>query len=76
MLNVIFIVVILSSYIFLVDSAFCTSEPDAGERTSDYEILDGMADLKLINSVENGKLFEAGPSNARFPIVHVYGTHY
>ena len=55
-----------------VDAAFCNGSPDAGEFTNDYPILDGEMDL--IKTVKNGALYETGPSNARFDVVHLWGT--
>ena len=58
----------------LTMAAYCHGSPDAGERTNDYPIWD--RDLRHIRSVKNAMLFEAGPLNASFPIVHVWGTPY
>ena len=56
------------------DGAFCTSGPDPGERTNDAP-FDTTAHA-FVRSVENGALYEAGPENARFPLLHVYGSAY
>jgi isopenicillin-N N-acyltransferase-like protein len=58
-----------------VDGAYCNGSPADGERTNDYPIFDGK-ELTLTKSVKNAMLFEAGPENARFPIVHLWGTPY
>lgn len=55
-----------------VDSAFCNGSPDSGEFTNDFPILDG--DMVLKKTVTNGALYETGPSNARFDVVHLWGT--
>lgn len=57
-------------------AAYCNGSPDAGERTNEAPIFDGDSSLSFIRGVENAKLYEAGPSNARFPLVHVYGNAY
>ena len=48
--------------------------PPTGERTNDYPLQ--TQNLKLTKFVKNGALYTAGPDNARFPIVHVYGSAY
>lgn len=57
-------------------SAYCSGSPDPGERTNENTIFDGDSTLQYIKGVENAQLYEAGPSNARFPVVHVYGNAY
>jgi isopenicillin-N N-acyltransferase-like protein len=56
------------------EAAYCNGSPDPGERTNDYPIFD--AKLRHIRSVKNAMLFEAGPPNATFPVVHLWGTPY
>ena len=34
------------------------------------------SNMKFVKKVPNGVLYEAGPDNGRFPIVHVYGSSY
>eukprot|EP00605_Chrysophyceae_sp_TOSAG23-4_P002579 GSChrysophyteH1.ASY1.ANO1.2849.1 assembled CDS len=58
----------------VANAAYCSGSPAPGERTNDLPIA--ASDLKLIKTVKNGVLYEAGPENARFPVVHVYGTPY
>ena len=69
-----FVAVVLLGSQSLVDAAFCSGTPDEGERESDFPIAD--ANLKFIRSVKNAELYEAGPDNARFPVVHLWGTAY
>lgn len=57
-----------------VSGAYCHGSPAAGERVNDMPIVDEK--LTHIRSVKNAMLFEAGPANARFPVVHVWGTPY
>ena len=57
-----------------VNAAYCNGSPADGERTNDATIA--PQNLVLIKKVKNGVLYEAGPDNARFPVVHVYGTPY
>jgi len=56
------------------NAAFCSGTPDDGERTNDYPI--NAADLTFVKSVKNAAWYKAGPSNARFDVVHVWGTPY
>lgn len=71
-----FIFTLVLSVLFLgtVESAFCSGKPDDGERTSDYPIQD--SDLVFLRSVDGAELWEAGPPNARFPVVHLWGSDY
>ncbi len=55
-------------------AAYCSGRPADGERTNELPIVDQP--LKFVRQVKNAKLFTAGPSNAPFPLVHVYGTPY
>ena len=56
------------------EAAYCNGSPDAGERTNDFPIYDEQ--LRHVRSVKNAMLFEAGPPNATFPVVHLWGTPY
>jgi isopenicillin-N N-acyltransferase-like protein len=58
----------------VTDAAYCGGSPDAGERTSQYPIFDEAP--TFVRQVKNGMLFEAGPANARFPVVHLWGNAY
>lgn len=55
-------------------AAYCNGSPQPGERTSDFPIFDSP--LKFVKSVKNAMLFTAGPANAPFDVVHVWGTPY
>jgi len=73
--------IILSSLVFVLSfslsySAYCNGSPDPGERTNEAPIFDGDSTLSFIRSVKNAALYEAGPANARFPVVHVAGNAY
>lgn len=57
-----------------VSGAYCSGSPDEGERTNENGIFDEPP--TFIKSGLNSSLWEAGPDNARFPIVHVYGNAY
>ena len=59
----------------LVSSAYCNGSPDDGERTSEFPIFDAK-ELTYVKSIKNAMLFEAGPANATFPIVHLWGNPY
>jgi isopenicillin-N N-acyltransferase-like protein len=65
---------VLTQSIQFISGAYCHGSPDAGERTNDYDIID--TELTLVKSIKNAMVFEAGPANARFPVVHVWGTPY
>lgn len=56
------------------EAAYCNGSPDPGERTNEFPIYD--TNLRHIKSVKNAMLFEAGPPNATFPVVHLWGTPY
>ena len=64
----------LSLGLKLANAAYCSGSPDEGERTNEFPIYD--EDLRFIRSVKNAMLFEAGPPNATFPVVHLWGTPY
>lgn len=59
----------------IISAAYCSGSPTTGNFTNDYDIISHSSTV-LSKSVKNGKLFLSGPSNARFPIVHVWGTPY
>jgi isopenicillin-N N-acyltransferase like protein len=65
-----------TSYLSIASAAYCSGSPDAGERTNEYPTFDGDQTLTFIKSIPNAALYEAGPENARFPIVHVAGNPY
>eukprot|EP00286_Rhodomonas_abbreviata_P021890 CAMPEP_0181308452 /NCGR_PEP_ID=MMETSP1101-20121128/11470_1 /TAXON_ID=46948 /ORGANISM="Rhodomonas abbreviata, Strain Caron Lab Isolate" /LENGTH=445 /DNA_ID=CAMNT_0023414835 /DNA_START=22 /DNA_END=1359 /DNA_ORIENTATION=- len=67
-------VVAIANVLSSASAAYCNGSPDEGERTNDFPIFD--EELTYIRSVKNAKLYEAGPANARFPVVHVWGTPY
>jgi len=54
--------------------AFCSGKPQPGERTNLQEIVDVAP--KLVKRGPNAKLFTAGPANAPFNILHLWGTPY
>lgn len=58
----------------IANAAYCNGSPDAGERTNDFPIFNG--EMKFIRSVKNAMLFETGPPNATFPVVHLWGNPY
>ena len=58
----------------LTGAAYCNGKPDPGDRVSPYPIFD--EEPTFVRSVKNAALFEAGPANARFELLHVYGTPY
>mmetsp|Transcript_4788 Transcript_4788/g.6599 ORF Transcript_4788/g.6599 Transcript_4788/m.6599 type:complete len:452 (+) Transcript_4788:41-1396(+) len=58
-----------------VFGAYCSGKPDAGERVNTIPIHEELKP-RFIRSVPNAMLFEAGPLNATFPIVHIWGNPY
>jgi len=56
-------------------AAYCNGSPDAGLRTNENPIFDGT-DMTFVRKTTNAVLFRAGPENASFPVVHLYGTPY
>jgi len=58
-----------------VFGAYCSGKPDAGERVNTIPIHEELKP-RFIRSVHNAMLFEAGPLNATFPIVHIWGNPY
>lgn len=67
------LVLILATFA-IVDGAYCHGSPAAGERTNEFPIYDKP--LRFVRSVKNAMLFEGGPLNASFPVVHVWGSPY
>ena len=57
------------------NAAYCSGTPDAGERVSNFPIFDQKS-LRFKRQIKNAMLFEAGPENASFPVVHLWGTPY
>jgi hypothetical protein len=71
------VVVALALFAQPGQAAFCSSSPDEGDRVSAYPILDeATASGTFLRSVENAAVYESGPDNARFNIVHVWGNPY
>ena len=69
--------VVLSTFALgwkIAEAAYCSGAPDAGERTNEFPIFEG--DMRFVRSVKNAMLFETGPPNATFPVVHLWGTPY
>jgi hypothetical protein len=58
----------------IINAAYCSGSPQPGNRTNENGY--SMMNLKLIKTVPNGKLYHAGPQNARFPVVQVWGSAY
>ena len=56
-------------------AAYCNGAPEPGERSNPNALLLD-ANVKVVKRVQNGVLMMAGPDNARFPILHLYGTPY
>lgn len=67
--------VILDTAFTAVFGAYCSGKPEVGERISTLPIHDEVKP-RLIHSVKNAMLFEAGPKNYTFPIVHIWGNPY
>jgi isopenicillin-N N-acyltransferase like protein len=74
--TVAFLLSFYSNHFQLASAAYCNGSPEPGERVNENPIFDGDETLTFVKSVTNAALYEAGPSNARFPVVHVQGTPY
>ena len=68
------LIVLLVVLLHKTDAAFCNGAPDEGDFTNNYPVIDG--EMKMIKSVKNGVLYETGPDNAKFDVVHVFGSPY
>lgn len=73
-MQICFLLVCLAILLCSGNAAYCNGAPQPGERTNDLGFI--QSNMKLIKKVKNGVMYEAGPENARFPVVHVYGTPY
>lgn len=73
-MNLGLLLITLSYFFNFSGAAYCSGSPDSGERESTTPIYD--EELRFIRSVKNGMLFEAGPPNASFPVVHLWGNAY
>jgi len=73
--SVVILITLISLYLEQVSSAYCNGSPDDGERTNGFPIFDAK-EMTFIKSVDNAMLFEAGPQNATFPVVHLWGSPY
>lgn len=73
-LRLILSLVVLCCLFTFSQSAYCSGTPDAGERTNTQPL--SPANLVMRKEVKNARLYEAGPKNARFQILHVWGTPY
>ena len=68
-----FLYFIVTSLVFgkaIIHAAYCSSAPQPGERTNDFPI--DTAKLRFKRSIKNAMLFEAGPINASFPVLHIW----
>lgn len=68
------LLLVLCIFVEAVHAAYCSGSPAPGERVNSFPIFDDK--LRFVRSVKNAMLFEAGPANASFPIVHLWGTPY
>jgi len=66
--------VLMMANLAIVDAAYCTGGPSGVDKVNDFPMHDEP--LTFVRSVKNAMLFEAGPENARFPVVHLWGTPY
>jgi hypothetical protein len=57
-------------------AAYCNGSPAAGTRTNENPIFDGMEAMRFVRKAKNAVLFETGPENATFKVVHLYGSPY
>jgi len=75
-------ILLISLFVEAILSAGCGSQtPDYGD-PNNYPIADGLANMKLVNQISNGKLYsvtvpnDGGNSVSTFDLIHVYGTPY
>ena len=73
-MRIVFVLVIVLCMIANTFGAYCSGKPAEGERVSAFPIYDG--DVTFVREIKNAKLFTAGPANASFPIVHIWGSPY
>jgi exportin-7 len=58
-------------------AAYCNGSPASGLRTNENPIFDGMGEsMRFLRKTKNAVLFETGPENATFHVVHLYGSPY
>lgn len=69
------VLLVIAVQMKLSTAAYCSGSPDPGERTNDFPIYDSK-ELRFVRSAKNAMLFEAGPENASFPVLHVWGSPY
>lgn len=74
MISLISTSLLLLANIYSASSAYCSGSPDAGTRTNEQGIYDGP--ITFVRKDVNASLWTAGPANAPFPIVHVWGDAY
>ncbi len=73
-MQLVFLLFIACAVLSCVHAAYCNGKPASGERVNAYPTFEGR--IRYKKSIKNAMLYEAGPLNATFPIVHVWGTPY
>lgn len=68
------VLLVFAGLISTATSAYCSGKPAEGERVNQFPNFDGP--IRFKKSIKNAMLFEAGPLNASFPIVHLWGNPY
>jgi hypothetical protein len=68
------VVLVVTQSLQYASAAYCSGKPQPGERENTFDIID--EELTFVKSAKNAMVFEAGPANNRFPVVHVWGTPY
>jgi len=58
------------------EAAYCHGKPNPGASPNLLGIVDGLAQLKFIRSVKNGKLYRLGAGKGAVNVVHIYGSPY
>jgi len=74
MANIVIFLIVLLAILNVSFGAYCNGNPAAGERVNSLPIVDER--LKFRGQIKNAMHFQAGPANAIFDVVHVWGTPY
>jgi len=67
-------IIVIASILSVSYSAYCHGKPDPNAQPNNYGYT--TADLQLINTVDHGKAYLAGPTDQQFYVLHLYGSPY
>ena len=74
MVSIILLLVVVLAILNATFGAYCNGKPAEGERVNTLPIVDER--LKFRGQIKNAMHFQAGPENAVFDVVHLWGTPY